>query len=38
MQKFKRNELTGEIEENKEYNSLYELCNITDSRIVILEK
>ena len=38
MQKFIRNELTGEIEENKEYSSFYELCNISDSKIVILEK
>ena len=38
MQKYVKNEETGELIENLEYNQLYELININENRIIILEK
>jgi len=38
MQKFLKNNLTGEITENTEYQSLFELISVNENRVVILEK
>jgi hypothetical protein len=38
MQKFSKNDQTGEVTENTEYKSLFELISVSENRVVILEK
>ena len=38
MQKYLKNESSGEIFENPDYNSLYEIVSFSKHRVVILEK
>ena len=38
MQKYIKNKLTGQIEENPEFDQLYDIVEISHDRIVIVEK